>query len=60
MFPKRLRAEIIFLLCAKAAALTAIYFLFIAPMIRPEPDATRMRIHLFDAHTPQEPSHGHR
>ncbi len=46
MFPKRLRAEIILLLCAKAAALTAIYFLFVAPAMRPEPDGTSMRAHL--------------
>ena len=48
MFPKRLRGEIVLLLCIKAAALTAIYFLFVAPAIRPEPDGTAMRNHLIE------------
>jgi hypothetical protein len=52
MFPKRLRGEIILLLCAKAAALTAIYFLLIAPATRPEPDGASMRTHLLDGRTP--------
>jgi hypothetical protein len=52
LFPKRLRGEIIILLCAKVAALTAIYFLFIAPAIRPEPDGAAMRTHLLGGHTP--------
>jgi hypothetical protein len=52
MFPKRLRGEIIVLLCAKLAALTAIYFLFVAPATRPEPDGAAMRSHLLHARTP--------
>ncbi|HTT83098.1 MAG TPA: hypothetical protein VMF67_06435 [Rhizomicrobium sp.] len=52
MFPRRLRGEIIILLCAKLVALTAIYFLLIAPAIRPEPDGAAMRAHLVDGHTP--------
>jgi hypothetical protein len=51
MFPKRLRGEIILLLCTKLAALTAIYFLFIAPVTRPEPDGAAMRTHLLDSRT---------
>ena len=52
MFPKRLRGEIILLLCAKLAALTAIYFLFVAPAARPEPDGAAMRSHLLGVQAP--------
>jgi len=51
MFPKRLRGEIALLLCAKLAVLTAIYFLFVAPMNRPAPDGAAMRNHLLDGHS---------
>jgi hypothetical protein len=46
MFPKSLRLEVIGLLCLKALALTAIYFLFIAPHTGPEPDGLATRAHL--------------
>jgi hypothetical protein len=38
VFPKSIRRDVIWLLCAKAAALTLIYYAFIAPATRPEPD----------------------
>ena len=46
MFPKMVRRDVIVLLLCKAAALTLIYFLFIAPMTRPEPDARATAAHL--------------
>ena len=46
MFPKTLRLEVIVLLCLKAAALTAIFCLFIAPHAAPEPDGNATRAHL--------------
>jgi hypothetical protein len=49
MFPKRLRGEILLLLCAKVAALTAIYFLLVAPATRPEPDGAALRAHLIES-----------
>lgn len=46
MFPKALRVEVIGLLCLKALALVAIYYLFIAPHGGPEPDGAAMTNHL--------------
>lgn len=46
MFPKVVRRDVILLLCAKAAALTLIYFLFVAPMMKPEPQPSAMAAHL--------------
>jgi hypothetical protein len=46
MFPKAVRRDVIVLLCLKAAALTLIYFLFIAPHAGPEPDGRAMTHHL--------------
>ncbi len=46
MFPKAIRRDVIVLLCLKAAALTLIYFLFIAPATRPEPKADAVAAHL--------------
>ncbi len=46
MFPKSLRLEVIVLLCLKAAVLTLIYYLFIAPAAGPEPDGRALRMHL--------------
>ena len=52
MFSRVLRTEVILLLCAKAAALTAIYFLFIAPHRVPEPDGPAVRLHILSQQTP--------
>jgi hypothetical protein len=52
MFPKKLRLEVIALLCLKAAALTAIYFLFMAPHTGPEPGADATRAHLLTTQSP--------
>jgi hypothetical protein len=52
MFPRILRVEIIALLAVKAAALTVIYFLFIAPNTAPEPDAAGLRAHLLQPDKP--------
>lgn len=49
MFPKSLRLEVIGLLCLKALALTAIYFLFIAPHAGPEPGGDATRAHLLSS-----------
>jgi len=46
MFPHWVRRDVIVLLLCKAAALTLIYFLLIAPMTRPEPDARATAAHL--------------
>jgi len=46
MFPRTIRRDIILLLCLKAAALTLIYFMFVAPVIHPEPDGRAMQAHL--------------
>jgi hypothetical protein len=52
MFPKALRLEVIGLLCLKALALTAIYFLFIAPHAGPEPGPAATRAHLLSNNSP--------
>jgi hypothetical protein len=46
MFPKVLRLEVIALLCVKAAALVAIYYLFMAPHTVPQPNGETMRRHI--------------
>jgi len=46
MFPKLVRRDVIVLLLCKAAALTLIYFLLIAPATKPEPDARATAAHL--------------
>ena len=46
MFPKALRLEVIGLLCLKAVALVAIYYLFMAPHTGPEPGGDATRAHL--------------
>ena len=46
MFPKPIRREIIFLICLKAVALTLIYYAFVAPVARPEPDGRAMAAYL--------------
>jgi hypothetical protein len=48
MFPRAIRRDVIVLLCIKAAALTLIYFLFVAPATHPEPDGRAMQAHLMD------------
>ena len=52
MFPKVLRLEVIALLCVKALALTAIYYLFIAPHSEPEPSGDAVRTHLLSTQRP--------
>jgi hypothetical protein len=46
MFPRSMRRDIILLLCIKAAALTVVYYVFIAPATRPEPDGRAMAAYL--------------
>ena len=46
MFPKSIRREVIFLICLKAVALTLIYYAFVAPVTRPEPDGRAMAAYL--------------
>ncbi len=46
MFPKKLRLEIIALLCAKALLLGAIYFVIVRPMERPDPGRAELLAHL--------------
>ena len=46
MFPKLLQRDILLLLGAKAMALALIYFVFIAPSTKPEPDRAAMQAHL--------------
>jgi len=46
VFPKPIRREIIFLICLKAVALTLIYYAFVAPVARPEPDGRAMAAYL--------------
>jgi hypothetical protein len=46
MFPKMVRRDVIVLLCVKAAALTLIYYLFIAPATHPEPNGRAVAAHL--------------
>jgi len=45
MFPKSLRVEVIALLCVKAAVLTLIYYVFVVPATKPEPDGMALRAH---------------
>jgi hypothetical protein len=52
MFPRMLRLEVIALLCLKALALAAIYFLFIAPHTGPEPGPAATRAHLLSNRSP--------
>jgi len=49
MFPKAVRRDVIVLFCIKAAMLTLIYFLFIAPATPPEPDGRAVAHHIFGA-----------
>lgn len=46
MFPKRLRLEIIALLCAKAVLLGALYFVLVRPVERPDPGRAELIAHL--------------
>ena len=46
MFPKMARRDVIVLLLCKAAALTVIYFLFVAPATKPEPNGAATATHL--------------
>jgi hypothetical protein len=46
MFPKTIRREVLWLLCIKAVALTLIYYAFVAPVARPEPDGSAVTAHL--------------
>lgn len=46
MFPQSLRRDIILLICIKAAALTLIYYAFVVPATRPEPDGPAMAAYL--------------
>lgn len=46
MFPKSIRREVIFLICLKAVALMLIYYTFVAPVTRPEPDGRTMAAYL--------------
>jgi hypothetical protein len=46
MFPKAVRRDVIILLCIKAILLMLIYFVFIAPVARPEPDGRTTAAHL--------------
>jgi hypothetical protein len=48
MFPKSARREVILLICIKVLALTLIYYAFIAPGARPEPDNRAVIAHLLD------------
>lgn len=48
MFPQILRREIIGLLLAKVALLTALYFLFFSPAHRIDPTPPRMQAHFFN------------
>jgi hypothetical protein len=57
MFPTALRREILILLAAKLAALTAIYFVFFAPA-EFKPDTRAIQAHLLFAG--QDGDHGHR
>ena len=49
MFPRTIRRDVIALLCIKAAALSLIYFLFVAPAAQPEPNGRAMQAHLMGA-----------
>ena len=46
MFPKVVRRDVIVLLLCKAAALTLIYVLFVAPVTHPESNGRAMASHL--------------
>jgi hypothetical protein len=46
MFPRLVRRDVIVLLCLKAMVLTLLYFLFVAPAAKPEPDARAIAAHL--------------
>jgi hypothetical protein len=46
MFPRSARREVILLICIKAVALTLIYYAFVAPGARPEPDSSAMTAHI--------------
>jgi hypothetical protein len=46
MFPRSTRREVIVLICIKALALTLIYYAFVAPGARPEPDNRAVTAHL--------------
>jgi hypothetical protein len=46
MFPQSARREIILLICIKAIALTLIYYVFVAPGARPEPDSAAVNAHI--------------
>jgi hypothetical protein len=46
VFPKSVRRDIVLLICIKAAALTLIYYAFVAPVARPEPDGRAMAAYL--------------
>jgi len=46
VFPKILRREVICLICIKALALTLIYYAFVAPAARPEPDGRAVAAYL--------------
>ena len=46
MFPKTVRRDVIVLFCIKAAALTLIYYFFVAPVSRPEPNGVATAAHL--------------
>jgi hypothetical protein len=46
MFPKMARRDVIILLCIKAAALTLIYYVFVVPMLKPEPSPGSVAAHV--------------
>jgi hypothetical protein len=46
MFPRSARREVILLICIKAIALTLIYYVFVAPGARPEPDSAAVTAHI--------------
>jgi hypothetical protein len=46
MFPKMARRDVIVLLLCKAAALTLIYVLFVAPVTKPEPSGQATAAHV--------------
>ena len=48
MFPKSIRRDIILLICLKAVALTLIYYIFVAPATRSEPDGQTMAAYLLN------------
>jgi hypothetical protein len=50
MLPKLLRRDVLLLLGAKGVALALIYFIFIAPATKREPDRAAMQAHLLSDH----------